>query len=52
MRCVSCRKVLTLEKEENQTFGFEIQVGEAECRGNEEVGGQSEGCMDPALPLG
>lgn len=31
LSCVSCRKVLTLEKEENQTFGFEIQVGEAGC---------------------
>lgn len=51
MARVSCRKVLTLEKEENQTFGFEIQVGEAGCRGSEGLRGQSEGWMDPAPPL-
>ena len=45
--CVSCRKVLTLEKEENQTFGFEIQVGEAGHRASEGLGGQSEEWMDP-----
>ena len=41
-----------MEKEENQTFGFEIQVGEAECRGREGLGGWSEGWMDLAPPLG
>ena len=48
--CVSCRKVLTLEKEENQTFGFEIQVGEAGRRASEGLGGQSEEWMAPANP--
>lgn len=43
-----CRKVLTLKKEENQTFGFEIQVGEAGCRASEGLGGQSEEWVDPA----
>lgn len=28
-----------MEKEENQTFGFELQVGEAGCRGREALGG-------------
>lgn len=44
-----CRKVLTLEKEENQTFGFEIQVGEAGYRGSEGSGGQ--GWLAPATAL-
>lgn len=46
-----CRKVLTLEKEENQTFGFEIQVGEAGCRGRGGYGGRPEGGLDPAAAL-
>lgn len=46
-----CRKVLTLEKEENQTFGFEIQVGEAGYGGSEGWGGQSEGWLAPTTVL-
>lgn len=41
-----------MEKEENQTFGFEIQVGEAGFRANKGLGGQSEGWMDLTTPQG
>lgn len=46
-----CRKVLTLEKEENQTFGFEIQVGAAGHRGGAGAGSHSDRWPDPATPL-
>lgn len=46
-----CRKVLTLEKEENQTFGFEIQVGEAGHRGSPGLEGHSDRWPGPATPL-
>lgn len=42
--------MLTLKKEENQTFGFEIQVGDAGCRASERLGGQSEELGGGGLP--